>query len=546
MGRAEDSSGRDRGAVSPTVSSPQPIDAADCGFPLDVFRQMEAGHKKFLRELEEDGRRSQEQDHRPSALNRSFFVTFKDFVDNTASSLADSFRSFPTNVAELKAAMQADRERRRQDVKEMWWRWTGLDLSPDHCQMLRDRASPGVQQEAKEATLMLLKEARRKNAHVSQEKVAALYRDTTAFGSLFDHSSPMLSPGGACYYQSDSGYNAPSTAIWRAGRPDHPWLSTDWFKWSSYSPVHLQCPLSIGHADESSSTSSMKWRAAFEDLLLATLDKPLEGLERIGYRPPHGRLTSNLRGPGLDWMLSLQCRGILPPQLPSYWNSFSRNGIHHALTDHYLESEMKPNLWGRSDMQRLLEEVATPSLPVEPSPPVTELDFQEHLDSLGTTEANRCRQPRSDAVKLPPQFPSAVDRPDDLDNEYSRYQETERMQNRSERFLQESEALQLDAPKFSPQPSLPPSFVENTSSSSLATEQPPAKVDVLSSLTTTQTTRYPDGTVTSKVVLKQRFADGREETSEKVHTYQESSRPQDLVTQPETAKSSEKGGWFWS
>ncbi|KAK0953872.1 hypothetical protein LTR91_023621, partial [Friedmanniomyces endolithicus] len=68
------------------------------------------------------------------------------------------------------------------------------------------------------------------------------------------------------------------------------------------------------------------------------------------------------------------------------------------------------------------------------------------------------------------------------------------------------------------------------------------KVDVLSSLTTTHTTRLPDGTITTKVLLKQRFADGREESEEKVHTYREESTGHQQ--QPETEK--RRGGWFWS
>jgi hypothetical protein len=64
------------------------------------------------------------------------------------------------------------------------------------------------------------------------------------------------------------------------------------------------------------------------------------------------------------------------------------------------------------------------------------------------------------------------------------------------------------------------------------------KPGVLSSLTTTETVRLPDGTVTTKVVLKQRFADGREETSERSHTYREESDVHE--------EESSKKGWFWA
>ncbi|OTA37090.1 hypothetical protein BTJ68_03158 [Hortaea werneckii EXF-2000] len=87
----------------------------------------------------------------------------------------------------------------------------------------------------------------------------------------------------------------------------------------------------------------------------------------------------------------------------------------------------------------------------------------------------------------------------------------------AERLQQEAEALGLRATETQHR---------------AATEK---KVDVLSSLTTTQTTRMPDGTVTTKVVLKQRFADGREETEEKLHTYHDPSQLQQAeeVQRPE-------------
>jgi hypothetical protein len=74
--------------------------------------------------------------------------------------------------------------------------------------------------------------------------------------------------------------------------------------------------------------------------------------------------------------------------------------------------------------------------------------------------------------------------------------------------------------------------------------------DVLAQLTTTHTTRSPDGTVTTKVVLKQRFADGTEEERETVHTSHEPpSGSNDKISQDtEQKKKNEKkrGGWFWS
>ena len=86
------------------------------------------------------------------------------------------------------------------------------------------------------------------------------------------------------------------------------------------------------------------------------------------------------------------------------------------------------------------------------------------------------------------------------------------------------------------------------------------KPSILSTLTTTERTVGPDGSVTTKVMLKKRFADGREESSETVHTQrgqEDSPRPQDPwqslrnVQPPEHQKeiktlAEKKSGWFWS
>jgi len=87
------------------------------------------------------------------------------------------------------------------------------------------------------------------------------------------------------------------------------------------------------------------------------------------------------------------------------------------------------------------------------------------------------------------------------------------------------------------------------------------KPSILSTLTTTERTVAPDGSVTTKVVLKKRFADGREESSETVHTQrgqdtahthdpwaavQNSFAPRESETRDEQEKKKNKSGWFWS
>ena len=84
------------------------------------------------------------------------------------------------------------------------------------------------------------------------------------------------------------------------------------------------------------------------------------------------------------------------------------------------------------------------------------------------------------------------------------------------------------------------------------------KPSVLSTLTTTERTTLQDGSVHTKVVLKKRFSDGREESTETVHN-QNAIRPTQNITsktvrdedskKPSNDKGSKENkssGWFWS
>jgi hypothetical protein len=105
-----------------------------------------------------------------------------------------------------------------------------------------------------------------------------------------------------------------------------------------------------------------------------------------------------------------------------------------------------------------------------------------------------------------------------------------------------------------------PTAPTHASVSSVAARQMnEAKPSILSTLTTTERTVASDGSITTKVVLKKRFADGREESSETVHTQ----RGQETETQqrdpwrafhethpvpakPDNNEGNKRSGWFWS
>lgn len=77
---------------------------------------------------------------------------------------------------------------------------------------------------------------------------------------------------------------------------------------------------------------------------------------------------------------------------------------------------------------------------------------------------------------------------------------------------------------------------------------------ILSTLTTTERHVAPDGSVTTKTVLKRRFADGREESSESVETSpatrpswpEQQAESSEAVPRIPKAKDHGKKGWFWS
>lgn len=79
-----------------------------------------------------------------------------------------------------------------------------------------------------------------------------------------------------------------------------------------------------------------------------------------------------------------------------------------------------------------------------------------------------------------------------------------------------------------------------------------SETSLLSTLTTTEKTTLSDGTVHTKMVLKKRFADGREESTESIHT--QNAPPRTKAKRTELSDSTERQlqggkewkGWFWS
>lgn len=99
-------------------------------------------------------------------------------------------------------------------------------------------------------------------------------------------------------------------------------------------------------------------------------------------------------------------------------------------------------------------------------------------------------------------------------------------------------------------------FGERSTSTKQATAD--GKPSIISTLTTTERTTHPDGSVHTKMVLKKRFADGREESTETTQmTKDQQVNPQQQMTpevhaarngtSDDTEKTNPKSrGWFWS
>jgi hypothetical protein len=246
------------------------------------------------------------------------FVAFKHFVDDGFAAITE----FSANMAELRQVAEERQAAHQRQCDAAYKRWVGPPGSRAHAigehggKIFNDAK---LHWEDADATMrFLIERSEWENRYVDPYKIKALFEDAEfnpyrvmerdspwPFSSQWTTHGAIRPP-----YGSEHDYHVPSSTRW---------LSIDWFKHSPYSPVNLE-------ADSMLSKYDTKWRHAFEDLLEAALDKPMTSREKFGSRATLSGVVSTWRGPGLDWMLSLQCRGILPPQLPSMykddWTTF--------------------------------------------------------------------------------------------------------------------------------------------------------------------------------------------------------------------------------
>jgi hypothetical protein len=341
--------------------------------------------------------RSQTQHTAEPAFNP--LIAFKQFVDDTFSAISE----FSDNMAELRQAAQ-NRQTSYQKMNDAASeRWAGPPGSRAHKLGERDGKvfyeTKLPYEDAATITRWLVRASEAANLQVDPQKIVALYNDPE-FNPF--HVIERTSPWPFYSRNPDiaKGRNGAARLLPSATH----WLSINWFKHSPYSPVNLEADSMLGQYDT-------KWRHAFEDLLEAALDKPMTSREKFGVRGTLSGLVSTWRGPGLDWMLSLQCRGILPPQLPHMYKedqvnaAYFSNSRFWSMVDSRWSGEYVPtenhDLTAYSilsdEYDQLVEEIATPA-PQDGTDPNGELIAEEretHMELLDHLEEKRKRNRRA-------------------------------------------------------------------------------------------------------------------------------------------------------
>lgn len=224
------------------------------------------------------------------------FIVFRRFADEQINALMQGFNAIPGIHASPSGNDQLKKwEDDMQDVRKKM-----DDEFPDLWDRLiaSEQRRPGIggpaTEEARQAARALLLQARNANVGVDPDRILALYQD---------HGESMVPVK-----------SMPMSGLpIRTGTSTNTWLGIEWFRHSPYSPIQLE-------QHEQAHEHGSKWRAAFEDLLCAHLDKEQIAKDAWTGKVENQRLYSSWAQSGLDWMLGLQCRGVLPPQLPSLYN----------------------------------------------------------------------------------------------------------------------------------------------------------------------------------------------------------------------------------
>ena len=268
-----------------------------------------------------------------------------------------------------------------------------------------------------------------------------------------------------------------------------------------YSPLHLekQQPLK---------EYGTKWRNAFEDLLAVQ-----SGREMVD------NSNRNAQRDGADWVASMVDQWL--------FSSMKR----------VMDRKSRINSLARNEFAKDLGNAKEPDF--NHDSPARLWDLIQH--------AERTRRQSNYTLNPADEVDTRHLENDAEDNEFTEL-------DLYERFLgSQGQFPPAITPESSPQP-------QSISTPRLADGE--GQPSIISTLTTTERRTLPDGTVHTKVVLKKRFADGREESTETVHTAQGGLEQTARLPQATSRESSnvngeaegrktkekeeKKKGWFWS
>ncbi|KJX93822.1 hypothetical protein TI39_contig4250g00010 [Zymoseptoria brevis] len=295
----------------------------------------QSSHEERLhREQQED--KEQRHQYPPNPLSG-----FKRTVDGTFEALGGLLRHTFTG--------------RTDEMADINRRWTGSK----ECEPMRDPYSPPLGPpdcEVMRELMTSIEQSIARNEHIPYEMIHGLYRDPESAGSL---------------------------------HRENRWLSVEWFKRNPYSPIRLEAHPQLGQA-------GTKWREAFEELMNASLGKPMESRDSVTMR--NSTFQPTRTAPGLDWMFSLQSRGILPPLLSTH---FGRSPVYSSIDFRVEEDSDFENLyaalWARhaqdpNDELEMYEALERDTSPEEAS------EDSDSVESSGQTKAE-LEQAQSIAVR---------------------------------------------------------------------------------------------------------------------------------------------------
>ena len=374
-----------------------------------------------------------------------------------------------------------------------------------------------------------------------------------------------------------------------------PYNNFTWPMWylftSSYSPLYLEQQFPCRDQEE-------RWRHAFEDLIAVQ-----NGMDMADHKSPRSKVCGNY------WIGSLMNRGMLRAPQPDKDASRAVEAPSTAAFPPEIGLGIM-QLLGAQDAEELLRELCEESDeastevnedPTKLCPGINRLmqahpQKEEHPDPRGEIDGKyeghkipipsnilggvmrllraqgldeRLREAKEEAEEDEDWQEEDdddgmcdFDDVDDVDEDEDEHEDNEEAATDLDLYerllglcddLTNKGLLQQTASRAFKQES---SYTESSSSTTRASDGKPS---IISTLTTTERTTHPDGSVHTMMVLKKRFADGREESTETTHTTkdQEAKPLQRIPPKPEESNAetaAETGnsnnnktkGWFWS